>query len=294
MHPTDGPELPTIQHLPAELQGYIISLLSAKLTRCYSTKIGDACGERAIDHHQHVHNTSTAYHVRLTHPSILALRFTNSYFRTLIPLSDTLPAEIERWPQDPWREYLACSVYLQFRPYNEFATGEAILRNADIFQRHNSKYRFCIDCGSLAYPHPHPDLPPRRQQRRLGTQPMALTTYAPGTKIHLSPNHLGYVSSPHVWVWCLDCRLLKTGKDAGEVGCRMFCKECCTRLGCRVVRHKNINRRQPTCRPPVILHREYGGIEEEIQKEKDRRDSRLNVGALYVTKGSSSLFGNHE
>lgn len=92
-----------------------------------------------------------------------------------------------------------------------------------------------------------------------------------------------------VWVWCLDCRLVKTSVGSGEARCRFFCKDCCTRLGCRVV-----HRPYDGWRMVEYLHRGYAGIEGEIEEEKQRREHRLSVGAVYVAHGKSLLLKNVE
>lgn len=296
----EAPKQPPIFRLPAELHLHIISFLTIeKLRRCrhicrtgfYCTKSWHeiCCGERIVDDERGIRT--------ITHPAILLLRATHPYFRALISLSQDLLLQIERHPSAP-RSLLgvfrACCVCLRLRPMNEFALSAlpafqpARRSYEDQCMDQQAEKRFCRDCGFHAYPQPHPALSPRRQQRRRGDVLVQQTTYAPGTKVvflRAAPFLVGY----DVWVWCLDCRLLKTSVGSGEAGCRFFCKDCCTRLGCRVTGHT-----RDGCRLLYTLHTGYAEIEGEIDEEKLRREHRLGVGAVYIAQGKSLLLKNVE
>lgn len=302
---SDFSNRPPILRLPEELHIHIISFFTTEVLKCCLTKIGPYCSEGRFTWQGTVHispNDHVNAAVPVTHPAILSLRSTNTYFLSLIPLSQELLLQIERHPSTPRTPIgplRACCVCLRLRPSNEFAisaysgpqhTGKSYVEQSFGYR---ARYRFCRDCGFHAYPHPHPALSPRRRQVRRGTAPVQLTTYAPGTKLLFlqdEPNTSGYAT----WVWCMDCRLLKTYMRSGEADCRFFCKECCTRLGCRVGHHPYNSPARSTRRVVEFEHRGYAGIAEEVTAEKKRREHRLRVGAVYVARGRSLLLKNVE
>jgi hypothetical protein len=293
---------PPILRLPTELQLHIISFLSTRVRRCCPTKVGDHRPSATFDRRRqvhrvpgqvhrvlgqvhrvlgHVHDPLTSYWITITDAAILSLRCTNVRFSILIPLTHKLLLDIERSFHALHRTLLACCVCLRLRPGEKFAIHSATQTLDSENQKFVAKYRFCIDCGFSTYPHPHPNLLPRRQQRRLGMEPLGMTTYAPGTKIKFRTRRLP-LHAFHVWVWCMDCRLLKIGAEAGSLQCRLFCRDCCERLGCRSLRFD------------VIHHVNYEGIKLEIDTETQRRHGRLKAGAIYIARGSSFLLKNKE
>lgn len=286
---------PAILRLPVELQLHILTFLSFKLKKCRLTRAGHyctpvpwdrppvvfRCPPAAFQSRTHKYNASTCYRIKITDPAILSLRYTNVQFSMLIPLTHELLLEVERWYSSYGSTLLACCVCLRLQRQRKFAvqaatTVQDIEEEEDIIIRH----RFCTDCGFSTYPHPHPVLPPRRQQRRLGEEPQGLTTYAPGTKLRFSRRKGMQPKTFDVWVWCLDCRLLKIGAEAGSWQCRFFCKECCKRLRC-----------EGSC-VGRVEHVGYKGIEGELEAETERKHSRLEAGRIYVASGSSHLLRN--
>jgi hypothetical protein len=272
---------PPILRLPPELQLHIISFLSTKAERCNPTKVSYYGPSAAFGRRQHVHDTLTSYWITITDPAVLSLRCTNVRFSVLIPLSQKLLLDIERSFHGPAGKLLACCVCLRLRTCDKFAIRSTPQMLNSENQKFVARHRFCIDCGFSTYPHPHPHLPPRRQQRRLGMEPLGLTTYAPGTKIKFRTMGMR-ADTFHVWVWCMDCRLLKIGTEAGSLQCRLFCRTCCERLGCRSLRFG------------IIHHVNYEGIKVEIDTETQRRHGRLKAGAIYIGRGSSFLLKNKE
>jgi len=297
---SDCPRSPPILRLPSELHIHIVSFLSTEALKCCLSGTGPSRGQGRSTSNFHNasddHDTET---VTITDPAVLSLRSTNTYFLSLIPPLQKLLLQIERHPST-FRTSIgplkACCVCLRLRPSSTFSiSGPSELTHSPsrlVVQslECGARYRFCRDCGFDAYPHPHPALPPRSQQRRRGIELIELTTYMPGTKLvfprDCSKRGWGY----DVWVWCIECRVLKTSRAAsGEVGCSIFCRECCTRLGCRVVNHNATG-----ARVIQYLHRGYAGIEGEIAAEKQRREHRLGRGAVYVAQGRSLLLKNLE
>lgn len=139
-----------------------------------------------------------------------------------------------------------------------------------------TKYRFCIDCGFRAY-----SAISSHNDRHAGEVPAALTMYTPGTTITFSPGRKRTVEREkrEVWVWCLDCRELKKGDAAGELGCHLFCKECCERLVCCQERELLGRRR------PYRMHRGYGPLDNSTK----RKILKCLAGTLVVDAGYSLL-----
>jgi hypothetical protein len=292
-------KLLSILHLPKDLQIQIVARLTTEVVKCCLTKVGPYCTKGKFTGHGFIHDVPSDNDetITITHPSILLLRSTSIYFLSLIPLSQELLLQIERHPSTP-RTLIgplrACGVCLRLRPSNEFAirahSGPQQSVNSYVEQSFEwwARYRFCRDCGFHAYPDPHPALPPRRQQRRRGTVPIELTTYTPGTKLYFlpdEPNRSGYTT----WVWCMDCRILKTYTRSQPNYCNFLCKDCCARLECGVPY-------DPYIGPKVVYteHRGYAGIADDVTAEKRRRAYRLNVGAVFVAGGRSLLLKNAE
>jgi hypothetical protein len=303
---SDSLKLPPILRLPTELHIHIVSFLTTEELTCCLTGVGSNSKERELAWHngkttKTSHNASSDHDtepITITHSAVLFLRSTNTYFLSLIPLSQELLLRIERHPstpQTPIGPPKACCVCLRLRPSDEFpiSTPSELSHNAykHVVQSLDcgANYRFCRDCGFHAYPHPHPALGPRRQQRRRGIEPLQLTTYKPGTKLIFQRRSPKTRVRHDVWVWCMDCRLLKTSTASGDVACPIFCAECCTRLGCRVIHHNATG-----ARVIQYLHTGYAQIEEEITEEKRRREHRLSAGAVYVAQGRSLLLKNVE
>src|SRR5690242_15969670 len=181
---------PAILRLPVELQLHILTFLSFKLKKCRLTRAGNYCTPgpwdrtpvvsrrpSACQRRTHIYNASTCYRITITNPAILSLRCTNVHFSMLIPLTHELLLEVERWYSSCGSTRLACCVCLRLQRQRKFAVHaetkvQDIEEEEDIIVRH----RFCTDCGFSTYPHPHPVLPPRRQERRLGVEPQGLTT----------------------------------------------------------------------------------------------------------------------
>jgi hypothetical protein len=140
-----------------------------------------------------------------------------------------------------------------------------------------TKYRFCINCGFRAYP----ALSLRGDGDRTGEGPAALTLYAPGTTIMFPPDRRIAVDREkmEVWVWCLDCRELKKGETAGDLGCHLFCKECCERLVC--CREREISGR----RRPWRMHRGYGPLDNRTEGKR----LKSLAGTLVADAGCSLL-----
>jgi hypothetical protein len=294
---------PPILRLPSELHTHVLSLLSTEALKCCLSGIGPSRGQRC--HTSNFHNASDDHDtetVTITDPAVLSLRSTNTYFLSLIPLSQKLLLQIERHPSTStsWTSIgplKACCVCLRLRQSSKFSiSGPSELTHSPsrlVVQslECGARYRFCRDCGLHAYPHPHPALPLRHQQRRRGKELTQLTTYQPGTKLVFPRDYRKPGWGYDVWVWCIECRLLKTSRaSSGEIGCPIFCRECCTRLGCPVVDDDATNR----ARTLRYLHRGYAGIEGEIDAERQRRKHRLSVGAVFVAQGSSLLLRNVE
>ncbi|UPX16786.1 uncharacterized protein EKO05_0007172 [Ascochyta rabiei] len=314
MDPIDLSTLPPILRLPTELHLHIISFFSFEILRCYPANTANHCERKYYSYRKqlnqidssyypnHVHNIHASYPVTVTDIAILDLRSTNTYFRTLIPLSHELLLDVDRSPQVPWTSigrYRVCCVCLRLRPNYKFAYSHHLpprlgLISSDQSRAFGARYRFCIDCGFSAYPHPHPGLPPRRQQRRLGIEPLGSTAYAPGTKVWFSPRPPFGRQGFEVWVWCMDCRLLKTSRESGETECILFCKECCQRLGCGDRCDELLSPGGGGRMRSGLRHIGYGGIMDEIEREKKRRESRLSAGAVYVARSSSLLLRRQE
>jgi hypothetical protein len=290
---------PPILRLPTELQVQIVSCFTTEALKCCLTKSGTYCNNRNFTWHTIGYNDPFNDHetIIVTHPAILLLRSISKHFLNLIPISQDLLLQIERHRSTPRTQtglLRACCVCLRLRPSNQFAISTHSgpqQRASNYTEQHlgwRARYRFCRDCGFHTYPDPHPELPPRRQQRRRGTAPMRMTTYAPGTKLVFlqdEPNKSGYAT----WVWCMDCRLLKTYTRYEQDDCRFLCEDCCTRLECWV--------RWCRDRGPKVVHfqhRGYAGIAETITAENRRRAYRLSVGAVYVAEGRSFLLRNVE
>jgi hypothetical protein len=301
---SDYPRPPPILRLPSELHVHIVSFLTTDAPKyCLIDNGPEVLLDRRAAWYEDkyakaVHNAYSNQDdepIAITHASVLSLRLTNTYFLNLIPLSQDLLLRIERHPSTPWTSIgtpKACCVCLRLRPSNEFAMPDpSHIANSHVVQslQCGARYRFCRDCGFHAYPHPHPALSPRQQQRQRGTEPVQLTTYRPGTKLFFPRMSARSSVSFDTWVWCMDCGLLKTSTAAGEIDCPLFCAECCTRIGCRITYHPSSGARILHYR-----HRGYAGIEEEVTAEKQRREYRLSAGAVYVAQGRSLLLKNVE
>lgn len=207
---------PPILRLPVELQLHILKFLSIRVKKCCVPKFDDYClrtkCERipgririASGSPTHLFNSSSCHRITITYPEILSLRCTSYHFSLLIPLTHKLLLEVERWLRFHRYNVFTCCVCMRLRMRDKFAvhatTGVQDIEEEDFVARH----RFCVDCGFSTYPHPHPVLLPRRQQRCLGVQPLGLTTYAPGTKIKFrrpwfGPMPAAYKETFHVWV----------------------------------------------------------------------------------------------
>lgn len=303
--------MPPILRLPSELHIRILSYLESEVPKCCLTgfllnpfkRKKSSWYDRDVPKPEHDessdHDTET---VTVTHPAVLMLRSTHPYFSNLIPLSQTLLLQVVRHRLTP-RSKLgpllgplgACCVCLRLRPSHEFAIRAP---SEDPQNVHNhalwtlecgAKYRFCRDCGFRTYPHPHPALSPRRQQRQRGHEPVQMTTYKPGTKVVFprwsNESGLRYLN----YQWCLDCRLLKTSTRPGYSACPMFCRDCCLRLNCMFMYHPIHG-----ARVSERLHQCYAGIESETVAEKQRHEQRSGIGAVYIAQGSSLLIRNVE
>lgn len=293
MDKSNEPSIPPILRLPAELHLQIVSYFTTEVWHNHRIDPPHRCTMT-----RRVPCTRLVYYedccIVLTDPTILSLRYTNTYFYRTINLSQKLLLQIQRnlnrasrTSCDRTRDLLACCVCLRLRHYSKFGTVCVYQPPCHIQHRKQQitpRYQFCVDCGFAAYPYPHPALAPRRQQLRRGVEPVSLTSYAPGTKIRFPFQRSNDVF--YVWVWCLDCRLLKTSKHSGDIACSLFCKECCIRLGCRVT--------HSVTGVPIGRHADYMGIEDEVKREAERRKERLSVGALFVASGSSLLMANKE
>lgn len=244
---------PPILRLPSELHLHITSFFSFSKTKCIPLAPRANCTSSA----SHTHNEETSYTVRTTDASILSLRSTNRYFCSLIPVSQELLLQVECGIKG--KKVLACCVCLRLRSAEKFATSETAMERLSIRRgAARTKYRFCIDCGFRAYP-----ALSLQGGGHAGEDLAALTTYAPGTTITFPPGRKRIVEREkrEVWVWCMDCRELKKGEEAGELGCHLFCKECCERLVCcqeRVL----LGRRRP-----YRMHRGYGPLDNSTKRK---------------------------
>lgn len=274
--------LPPLLCLPTEIQLIIVVFVSATIRPC----------SLCYDRHLHIYNASSKHQIPVLDPAILSLRCTNVHFSLMIPLTQNLLLGIERFLHQSSVAPLACCACLRLRARYKFPTQdeyprpsrhisapsrEYLVRSATPWVK--DCYRFCVDCGFSAYPNPHSHLRPRRERRNLGVALPEMTAYAPGTKIKFHTYALS-TSAYHVWVWCMDCRLLKVGVEAGSLQCRLFCKQCCVRLGCESQSSGDVK------------HTGYRGIQDEIKAEGERRRTRLEAGAIYVGRGSSFLLRN--
>lgn len=288
---------PPILRLPVELQLHIFTFLSIRCKKCCLPRadshrrcvarerapaaVGRGRASAILGRLTHRYSASSCYRITITNPTILSLRCTNVHFSMLIPLTQKLLLEVERWLRFRRSKALACCVCLRLRVRDKFAIhATAGVQDIDKEEDFVSRRRFCVDCGFFAYPHPHPVLLPRRQQQRLGVEPLGLTTYAPGTKIKFFRTWSIRPETFDVWVWCLDCRLLKIRAEAGSLQCKFFCKECCKRLGCEDLRAGNVE------------HVGYEGIKGEIETETRRKHTRLEAGRIYMARGNSLLLRN--
>lgn len=265
--------VPPILRLPSELHLHITSFLSTSKTKCTPLAPHADCTSSA----SHVHNEATTYTVLTTDASILSLRSTNRYFHALTPVSQELLLQVERSIKG--KKVLACCVCLRLRCAENFATSETKMERLSTRRgAARTKYRFCIDCGFRAYP-----AVSLRVDGRAGGAPAALTMYAAGTTITFPSGRRKAVEGEkklkEVWTWCLDCRELKKGEAAGDLGCHLFCKECCERLVCCHERERRWER------GPHRMHRGYGSLDGSAQ----RKTLKCLTGTPVVDLGCSLL-----
>ena len=263
---------PPILRLPSELHLHITSFLSTSKIKCIPLAPRASCTSSA----SHTHNEEKTYIVLTTHASILSLRSTNRYFCSLIAVSQQLLLQVERGVKG--KKVLACCVCLRLRSVEKFATSETAMERLSTRKGvARTKYRFCIDCGFRAYP----TLSLQGDGHHTGEVPAALTLYAPGTTITFPPGRRRSVEGEkrEVWVWCLDCRELKKGEAAGDLGCHLFCKECCERLVCC--------REREICgmRRPWRMHRGYGPLDNRTEGKR----LKSPAGTLVADAGCSLL-----
>ena len=272
LHSTSQHPGPPILRLPSELHLHITSFLSTSKIKCIPLAPRASCTSSA----SHTHNEETTYTVRTTDASILSLRGTNRHFCSLIPVSQELLLEVERGIKG--QKVLACCVCLRLRSAEKFAPSETAMERLSTRQgAARTKYRFCIDCGFRAYP----ALSLQGDGHRTGEVPAALTLYAPGTTITFPPGRRKAVEGEkrEVWVWCLDCRELKKGEAAGDLGCHLFCRECCERLVC--CHERELRGRRRSWR----MHRGYGSLDDSTE----RRILKCLAETIVVDAGCSLL-----
>jgi hypothetical protein len=132
--------------------------------------------------------------------SLLNLRMTNRYFHNLIhPPSHEVLLRLEKRFNSTLG--YACKLCLRLRPASKFATK--ILKGKKGINGGNRSGRFCADCGFDV------------------TKPEG---YTPGAKV---------VVDGVTHVYCVHCRKVKKGKDAGIEQCKMSCELCYKRFGCK-------------------------------------------------------------
>jgi hypothetical protein len=130
---------------------------------------------------------------------LIPLCLTNQYFHDLIPATDH--ATLLCFEQTPFarsRKFYACSKCVRLRPARVFSY--TMLYGKTGVHGKSPDKRFCADCGF--------------------TKPQG---YSPGSEAYVDEER---------WVWCIHCREVKKGEEAGESaalswrGCSKACKAC--------------------------------------------------------------------
>jgi hypothetical protein len=135
--------------------------------------------------------------------SMPRLRLTNRYFHNLIPAPDH--ATLLRLEQSLWalqNSLYTCCHCVRLQPPSAFADTMMLGKK----RRGGPDYekRFCADCGFA--------------------QGKKYQGYCPGSEARVDGVW---------WVWCIHCREVKNGAEAGERRCHKACKACFDTLGCR-------------------------------------------------------------
>ncbi|KAH8696788.1 hypothetical protein GQ44DRAFT_124759 [Phaeosphaeriaceae sp. PMI808] len=132
--------------------------------------------------------------------ALLNLRMTNLYFHNTIhpPTHETLLRLEKRFSGTLG---YACKHCLRLRPASKFAT--TVLKGKTGLNGGHRSERFCADCGFDV------------------TKP---ERYTPGAKV---------IVDGMTYVYCVDCRKVKKGEEAGIGQCRMSCELCYKRFGCK-------------------------------------------------------------
>lgn len=137
--------------------------------------------------------------------SLVNLRTTNRYFYATLPPTHSTLLRLEY--ESSGREGYACRHCLRLRPASKFI-ATALKGKTGLDGIHRRK-RFCADCGF--------DVPNLRAGKYEG--------YSPGLRAHVD-------GIP--WTYCMRCRQVKKGEEAGPGQCNMKarCTLCYEVYGC--------------------------------------------------------------